>query len=128
MSANTCLINRCLSSASAVIHSWFIIELQKSTSIAFSRNSLYSFYSRNPTCEISPHAFRFPIVNTPPPPPSFGIPVQRTLPPLQNPEGCPWYRHGYFHKPLNVKMKKFLFTPSVSLLCLQSTVCLCGWK
>ena len=52
MSINTCLIYRCLSSASAVIRSWFIYELQKSTTIAFSRNSLYTFYSRNPTCGI----------------------------------------------------------------------------
>ena len=42
------------SSASAVIRSWFIYELQKSTTIAFSRNSLYTFYSRNPTCGIPP--------------------------------------------------------------------------
>ena len=54
MSVNTCLIYRCLSSASAVIRSWFIYELQKSTTIAFSRNSLYTFYSRNPTCGITP--------------------------------------------------------------------------
>ena len=69
MSVNTCLINRCLSSASVIIRSWFIYELRKSTTIAFSRNSLYSFYSRNPTCQTSPPplAFGFPIVNTPPP-------------------------------------------------------------
>ena len=30
----------------------FIYKLQKSTTIAFSRNSLYTFYSRNPTCGI----------------------------------------------------------------------------
>ena len=54
MSVNTCLIHRCLSSASADIRSWFIYELQKSTTIAFSRNSLYTFYSRNPTCGIPP--------------------------------------------------------------------------
>ena len=54
MSVNTCLIYRCLSSASAVIRSWFIYELQKSTTIAFSRNLLYTFYSRNPTCGIPP--------------------------------------------------------------------------
>ena len=54
MSVNTCLIYRCLSSASAVIRSWFIYELQKSTTIALSRNSLYTFYSRNPTCGIPP--------------------------------------------------------------------------
>ena len=53
MIVNTCLIYRVLSSASAVIRSWFIYELQKST-IAFSRNSLYTFYSRNPTCGIPP--------------------------------------------------------------------------
>ena len=49
-----CLIYRCLSSASTVLRSWFIYELQKSTTIAFSRNSLYTFYSRNPTCGIPP--------------------------------------------------------------------------
>ena len=54
MSVNTCLIYRCLSSASAVIRSWFIYELQKSTTIAFSRNSLYTFYSRNSTCGVPP--------------------------------------------------------------------------
>ena len=54
MSVNTCLIYRCLSSASAVIRSSFIHELHKSTTIAFSRNSLYTFYSRNPTCGIPP--------------------------------------------------------------------------
>ena len=43
------------SSASAVIRSWFIYELQKSTTIAFSRNLLYTFYSRNPTCGIPPY-------------------------------------------------------------------------
>ena len=92
MSLNTCLITRCFSSASAIIRSWFIYELQKSTTIAFSRNSLYSFYSRNPTCE-TPHAFGFPIVNTPH---SFRIPVQRTPLPLGNPRSRPWYRYGYF--------------------------------
>ena len=30
----------------------FIYELQKSTTIAFSRNPLYTFYPRNPTCGI----------------------------------------------------------------------------
>ena len=54
MSINKCLIYRCLSSASTVIRLWFIYELQKSTTIAFSRNSLYTFYSRNPTCGIPP--------------------------------------------------------------------------
>ena len=58
-------IYRCLSSASAVIRSWFVYELHKSTTIAFSRNSLYTFYSWNSTCEIPPNAFGFPIVNTP---------------------------------------------------------------
>ena len=33
MSVNTCLIYRCLSSASVVIRSWFIYELQKSKTI-----------------------------------------------------------------------------------------------
>ena len=52
MNVKICLIYRCLSSASAVIGSWFICELQKSTTIVFSRKSLYTFYSRIPTCEI----------------------------------------------------------------------------
>ena len=54
MSVNMCLISRRLSSASPIIRSRFTYELQKSTTIAFSRNSLYSFYSRNPTCETPP--------------------------------------------------------------------------
>ena len=92
MSVNTCLINRCLSSASAIIRSWFIYELQKSTTVVFSRNSLYSFYSRNRTCE-TPYAFGFPIVNTPH---SFRIPVQRTPLPFGNPKSRLWYRYEYF--------------------------------
>ena len=69
MSVNTCLIYqyRCLSSASAVIRSWFIYELQKSTTITFSRNSLYTFYSRNPTCGIHP-CLRICNLKYPPPP------------------------------------------------------------
>ena len=69
MSINTCLIYRCLSSASAVIRSWFIYELQKSTTIAFSRNSLYTFYSRNPTCGILPCLRISNRKYLPPPPP-----------------------------------------------------------
>ena len=61
-----CSINQCLPSASAVICLWFIFELQKSATIAFSRNSLYFL----PTPEIpsvkSFHAFGFPILNNPP--------------------------------------------------------------
>ena len=67
MGINTCLIYRCLSSASTVIHSWFIYELQKSTTIAYSRNSLYTFYSRNPTCGIPPW-LRISSHKYPPPP------------------------------------------------------------
>ena len=65
MSVNTCLIYRCLSSASAFIGSWFIYELQKSTTIAFQET-----HSTLSTSEIPPvefcHAFGFQIVNTPP--------------------------------------------------------------
>ena len=65
MSINTCLIYRCLSSASAVIGSWFIYELQKSTTIAFQGT-----HSTLSTSEIPPVEFRdafgFQIVNTPP--------------------------------------------------------------
>ena len=75
MSVNTCMIYRCLSSASTVIRSWFTYELQKSTTIA--------------------HAFGFPVINTPPPmPPEF----HNHEPPLPfgNPKSRPWYRYGYF--------------------------------
>ena len=93
MSLNTCLITWCFSFASAVIRLWFIYELQKLTTIAFSRNSLYSFYSRNPTCE-TPHAFGFPIVNIPP----FLQNSSSKNPPLPfgNPRSRPRYRYGYF--------------------------------
>ena len=93
MSVNTCLIYRCLSSASAVIRSWFIYELQKSTTIAFSRNSLYTFYSRNPTCGIPP-CLR--ISNRKyPPRPQNSIIVNPPFP-FGNPKSRPWYRYGYF--------------------------------
>ena len=105
MSVNTCLIYRCLSSASAVIRSWFIYELQKSTTIAFSRNSLYTFYSRNPTCGIPP-CLRISSNKYPPPPmpPEFHNHEPRL--PFGNPKSCPWYRYGYF-----------LESPILSLLC-----------
>ena len=76
MSVNTCLINRCFSSASTVIRSWFIYELQKST-------------PEIPPVK-SPHAFRFPIINTP-------LSLRNsssknpTLP-FGNPESRPWHR------------------------------------
>ena len=87
MSVNTCLIYRCLSSASAVIRSWFIYELQKSTTIAFSRNSLYTFYSRNPTCGIPP-CLRISNRKYPPMPSEF----HNREPPLPfgNPKSRPW--------------------------------------
>ena len=65
MSVNTCLIYRCLSSASAFICSWFIYELQNSTTMAFSRTHSTLSTPENPPVEF-PHAFRFQIVNTPP--------------------------------------------------------------
>ena len=105
MGINTCLIYRCLSSASTVIRSWFIYELQKSTTIAYSRNSLYTFYSRNPTCGIPPwlriSSHKYP---PPPMPPEF----HNHEPPLPfgNPKSCPWYRYGYL-----------LESPILSLLC-----------
>ena len=46
----------------------FIYELQKSTTIAFSRNSLYTFYSRNPTCGIH-QCLQISNRKYPPPPP-----------------------------------------------------------
>ena len=65
MSVNTCLIYQCLSSASAVICSWFIYELQNSTTIAFSRTHSTLSTPENLPVEF-PHAFGFQIVNTPP--------------------------------------------------------------
>ena len=44
-----------------------IYELQKSPTIAFSRNSLYTFYSRNPTCRIH-QCLRISNHKYPPPP------------------------------------------------------------
>ena len=97
MSINTCLIYRCLSSASADIRSWFIYELQKST-IAFSRNSLYTFYSRNPTCGIPP-CLRLSNRKYPPMPSEF----HNREPPLPfgNPKSRPWYGMDIFwNRPL----------------------------
>ena len=93
MSVNTCLIYRCLSSASAVIRSWFIYELQKSTTIAFSRKSLYTFYSRNPTCGIPP-CLRISNRKYPPMPSEF----HNREPPLPfgNPKSRPWYGMDIF--------------------------------
>ena len=93
MSVNTCLIYRCLSSASAVIRSWFIYELQKSTTIAFSRNSLCTFYSRNPTCGI-PLCLRISNRKYPPMPSKFH---NREPPiPFGNPKSPPWYSMDIF--------------------------------
>ena len=98
MSVNTCLIYRCLSSASAVIRLWFIYELQKSTTIAFSRNSLYTFYSRNPTCGIPP-CLRISNHKYLPMPSEFH---NRELPlPFGNPKSRPWYSMDIFwNRPL----------------------------
>ena len=80
----------------------FIYELQKSTTIAFSRNSLHTFYSRNPTSGIRqclrisnrkyvppppPCPQNFIIVNPPPPPPPL---------PFGNPKSRPWYGMDIF--------------------------------
>ena len=93
MSVNTCLIYRCFSSASAVRGSWFIYELQKSTTIAFSRNSLYTFYFRNPTCGIPP-CLRISNRKYPPMPSEF----HNREPPLPfgNPKSRPWYSMDIF--------------------------------
>ena len=98
MSVNTCLIYRCLSSASAVIRSWFIYELQKSTTIAFSRNLLYTFYSRNPTCGIPPY-LRISNRKYPAMPSEFH---NRESPlPFGNPKSRPWYGMDIFwNRPL----------------------------
>ena len=105
MSINTCLINRCLSSTSAVIIMLVVhlrtTEVHKSS---VSRNSLYSFYSRNPTCKIPPF-LRISNCKYPPPlPNSFGIPVLRTPLPFGIPKSRPWYRYGYFLELPNVKI------------------------
>ena len=110
MSVNTCLICRCLSSASAVIRSWFIYELQKSTTIAFSRNSLYTFYSRNPTCGI-PLCLRISNRKYPPMPSEF----HNREPPLPfgNPKSRPWYGMDIFWN------RPFLFQSHSLYLCLS---------
>ena len=99
MSVNTCLIYQCLSSASAVIRSWFIYELQKSTTMAFSRNSLYSFYSRNPTCGILP-CLRISNRKYPPMPSEFHN--CHSPFPFGNPKSRPWYSMDIFwNRPFN---------------------------
>ena len=95
MSVNTCLIYRCLSSASAVIRSWFIYELQKSTTIALSRNSLYTFYSRNPTCGIPP-CLRISNRKYPPMPSEFHNREPPPPTPFGNPKSRPWYSMDIF--------------------------------
>ena len=112
MSVNTCLIYRCLSSASAVIRSWFIYELQKSTTIAFSRNSLYTFYSRNPTCGI-PQCLR--IFNRKYPTMPLGFHNCEPPLPFGNPKSHPWYSMDIFwNRPLQVNQHlKMLWVKSV---------------
>ena len=76
----------------------FIYELQKSTTIAFSRNSLYTFYSRNPTCGIPP-CLRISNRKYPPMPSEF----HNREPPLPfgNPKSRPWYGMDIFwNRPL----------------------------
>ena len=93
MSINMCLINRCLSSTSTVIRSWFIYELQKSTTISFSRNSLSSFYSRNPTCEIPPSLW---ISNCKYPPIPSEFQFKEPPLPFGNPKSHLWYSMDIF--------------------------------
>ena len=70
-----------------------IYELQKSTTIAFSRNSLYTFYSRNPTCGIH-QCLRISNRKYPPMPSEF----HNREPPLPfgNPKSRPWYGMDIF--------------------------------
>ena len=116
MSVNTCLIYRCLSSASAVIRSWFIYELQKSTTIAFSRNSLYTFYSRNPTCGVTP-CLRISNRKYPPIPSEF----HNREPPLPfgNRKSRPWYGMDIFwNRPLQwFSILKGFFCDTLSRAC-----------
>ena len=75
----------------------FIYELQKSTTIAFSRNSLYTFYSRNPTCGIH-QCLRISNRKYPPPPPMPSEFHNREPPPLPfgNPKSHQWYGMDIF--------------------------------
>ena len=53
----------------------------------------------------SPHAFGFPIANTPPPPPMLSEFHNREPPlPFGNPKSCPWYRYGYFLESPNLEL------------------------
>ena len=71
----------------------FIYELQKSTTIAFSRNSLYTFFPRNPTCGIH-QCLRISNRKYPPMPSEF----HNREPPLPfgNPKSRPWYGMDIF--------------------------------
>ena len=94
---NMYLIYRCLSSASAVIRSWFVYELHKSTTIAFSRNSwsLYTFYSWNSTCEIPP-CLRISNRKYPPCPQNSIIVNPPPHPPPEILKALGGSRYGYF--------------------------------
>ena len=78
----------------------FIYELQKSTTIAFSRTSLYTFYSINPICEIH-QCLRISNRKYPPMPSEF----HNREPPLPfgNPKSRPWYGMDIFwNRPLKI--------------------------
>jgi len=98
MSINTCLMYGCLSSASAVKHSWFIYSNQRSWFV-HSNQRFQGTHSTLSTPEISPvkspYAFGFPIVNTPPPMPSEFHNQEPPLP-LRNPKIGPWYGMDIF--------------------------------
>ena len=80
----------------------FIYQVQKSTTIAFSRNSLYTFYSRNPTYGIH-QCLRISNRKYPPPPP-MPSEFHNCEPPLPfgNPKSRPWYGMDIFwNRPIN---------------------------
>ena len=72
----------------------FVVYLRTTevTTIVFSRNSLYSFYSRNPTCEIPP-CLR---ISNRKYPPFLRNSSSKTPLPFGNPKSRLCYRYGYF--------------------------------
>ena len=67
MSVNMCLIYRCFSSASAVIRSWFVCELQKSTAISVFKELTLHFLLRKSHLWYPPCPQNSIIVNPPSP-------------------------------------------------------------
>ena len=90
----------------------FIYELQKSTTIAFSRNSLYTVYPRNPTCGIQ-QCLRIFNRKYPPMPSEF----HNREPPLPfgNPKSRPWYGMDIFwNRPFHISSLQRRLTNSIT--------------